>query len=541
VLSKFFRHANDYRLNGRNVRKRTFRRLVRSPACKSGVALKDLAETSEKRVDLGVAFDASPNAYVVVTPDLRIVAANRAYLAITSSEQSQVIGRPLFAAFDSGPCEDASDNVRQVQASLEKARDTRRRDDLAMVRFSIGRQQADGTQVFEERLWSASHTPILDAAGEVAFLLQHTQDITDLASNRADLRRSADASDVIAGGSVLRRAESVQADNRRLEDERKRLVEMFMQAPGFSAVLSGPDHRFQMHNDAYGQLIGHRDIAGKAIRDALPELAGQGYHEFLDSVFATGEPYEGRESQVQLQRTPGAPLETVYLNFIYQPIRDEHGVVVGIFVQGHDVTENVAAAQRQKLMIDELNHRVKNTLATVQSIAIQTARSHVDPATFAETFQSRIMALSHTHNLLTKSHWEGADLRAILEHETEAYGAARVSLNGPPVALEPAMALSFGMIFHELTTNAAKYGALSTADGRLLIDWAVADQRARMLKLTWREMDGPKVTEPDRRGFGSRLIERNIRHDLAGEMELSYAADGLIAELTVPLDRKQTA
>jgi two-component sensor histidine kinase len=147
------------------------------------------------------------------------------------------------------------------------------------------------------------------------------------------------------------------------------------------------------------------------------------------------------------------------------------------------------------------------------------------------------MALSHTHNLLTQSHWEGADLRAILEHETEAYGPTRISLNGPPVSLEPAVVLSLGMIFHELATNAAKYGALHTPDGRILIDWGLADQRDRKLKLSWREIGGPKVTTPERRGFGSRLIERNIRHDLAGEIELVYAPDGLIAELTVPLDR----
>jgi PAS domain S-box-containing protein len=398
------------------------------------------------------------------------------------------------------------------------------------------RAQPDGSEIFEERLWSATHTPILNADGEVVMLLQHTTDVTDLAPViRPD--EPTTALDAIVGGSVLRRAQSVQEDNRRLETERNRLVEMFMQAPGFVAILSGPDHRFQMHNDAYSQLIGHRDIAGKPVRQALPELEGQGFYEFLDSVFATGEPYEGRESAAQLQRKPDGLLETVYLNFIYQPIRDDAGAVVGIFVQGHDITENVLAAQRQKLMIDELNHRVKNTLATVQSIAIQTARSNTDPASFAETFQSRIMALSHTHNLLTQSHWEGADLRAILEHETEAYGPTRISLNGPPVALEPAVVLSLGMIFHELATNAAKYGALHTPDGRILIDWGLADQRDRKLKLSWREIGGPKVTVPDRRGFGSRLIERNIRHDLAGEIDLVYAPDGLIAELTVPLDR----
>ena len=498
--------------------------------------MNETVKSSDLTVDLGAAFEASPNPYVLVTPDLRIAEVNQAYMDVTGAKRSEVLGQPLFAAFDSGPGSDAPENVRQVRASLEKARDTRQRDHLAVVRFSMPRTQPDGSEIFEERLWSATHTPILNADGEVVMLLQHTTDVTDLAPViRPD--EPTTALDAIVGGSVLRRAQSVQEDNRRLETERNRLVEMFMQAPGFVAILSGPDHRFQMHNDAYSQLIGHRDIAGKPVRQALPELEGQGFYEFLDSVFATGEPYEGRESAAQLQRKPDGLLETVYLNFIYQPIRDDAGAVVGIFVQGHDITENVLAAQRQKLMIDELNHRVKNTLATVQSIAIQTARSNTDPASFAETFQSRIMALSHTHNLLTQSHWEGADLRAILEHETEAYGPTRISLNGPPVALEPAVVLSLGMIFHELATNAAKYGALHTPDGRILIDWGLADQRDRKLKLSWREIGGPKVTAPDRRGFGSRLIERNIRHDLAGEIDLVYAPDGLIAELTVPLDR----
>lgn len=498
--------------------------------------MNETVKSSDLTVDLGAAFEASPNPYVLITPDLRIAEVNQAYMDVTGAKRSDVLGQPLFAAFDSGPGSDAPENVRQVRASLEKARDTRQRDHLAVVRFSMPRVLADGTEGFEERLWSATHTPILNADGEVVMLLQHTTDVTDLAPViRPD--EPTTALDAIVGGSVLRRAQSVQEDNRRLETERNRLVEMFMQAPGFVAILSGPDHRFQMHNDAYSQLIGHRDIAGKPVRQALPELEGQGFYEFLDSVFATGEPYEGRESAAQLQRKPDGLLETVYLNFIYQPIRDDSGAVVGIFVQGHDITENVLAAQRQKLMIDELNHRVKNTLATVQSIAIQTARSNTDPASFAETFQSRIMALSHTHNLLTQSHWEGADLRAILEHETEAYGPTRISLNGPPVSLEPAVVLSLGMIFHELATNAAKYGALHTPDGRILIDWGLADQRDRKLKLSWREIGGPKVTAPDRRGFGSRLIERNIRHDLAGEIDLVYAPDGLIAELTVPLDR----
>lgn len=511
-----------------------------SAAGTAGSGLKTLVKSGDLGVDLASAFDASPNPYVLLTADLRIAGVNQAYLDVTNSTRDAIVGKPLFAAFDSGPGEEAPENVRQVRDSLVRARETRQRDHLPLVKFSMARRGDDGREVFEDRYWSATHTPMLDEAGEVTFILQHTTDITELQRlrDRSLAPESASIMDAMLGGAVLGRAEQVQQDNRRLEGERNRLLDMFMQAPGFVAVLSGADHVFQMHNAAYAQLIGHRDIAGKPVREALPEVVGQGYYEFLDSVYATGEPHQGRASLVQLQRAPGAPLETVYLDFIYQPIRDSAGAVAGIFVQGHDVTETVRSTERQKLMIDELNHRVKNTLATVQSIAMQTARSHGDPRTFAEGFQARLLALSHTHDLLTRSHWEGADLGDILQHETEAHGVSRVSANGPPVALAPAAALSFGMIFHELATNAAKYGALSAPDGRVLVDWSVADQTRRRLHLVWREIGGPPVASPDRKGFGSRLIERNVRHDLAGEVELDYATSGMVATFSIPLDRE---
>ncbi|CAN5158466.1 hypothetical protein BH09PSE1_BH09PSE1_15080 [soil metagenome] len=503
--------------------------------------MKELVKSGDLAVDLATAFDASPNPYVLLTPDLRIAGMNQAYLDVVHSRREDIIGQPIFGHFDSGPGEEAPENVRQVRASMEKAIASRGRDHLAVVRYSIPRTLDNGEQLFEDRYWSATHTSILDASGEVVYLLQHTTDITELERLRqrveTDGAEALSALDAIVGGSVLRRAQSVQEDNRRLETERNRLTDMFMQAPGFVAVLSGPEHEFQLFNEAYRRLTDHRELAGRTVAEALPEVVAQGYVDMLDSVYDTGEPVEGRGSQLQLQASPGGPVETRYLDFIYQPIRDAGGKVVGIFVQGHDVTENVAAAQRQKLMIDELNHRVKNTLATVQSIAMQTARSNTDPKAFAESFQARLMSLSHTHDLLTRSHWEGADLRDILRHETEAHEAHRISANGPPVPLGPAFALSLGMIFHELATNAAKYGALSASGGRVLVDWTIANQADRRLTIDWVEIDGPEVVAPERRGFGTRMVERNVRHDLAGEVELRYATGGFHATISVPLDR----
>ena len=243
----------------------------------SGTGLKELAKSGGLTVDLASAFDASPNPYVLLTPDLRIAGVNQAYLDVTNSNRAAIIGRPLFSAFDSGPGEEAPENVKQVQSSLERARDTRQRDHLPLVKFAMARRLADGREVFEDRYWSATHTPMLDdETGEVIFILQHTTDITELQRLRErDIApESASALDAMLGGAVLGRAEQVQEDNRRLEVERNRLMDMFMQAPGFVAVLSGPDHVFEMHNAAYAQLIGHRDITGKPVREALPEIVG---------------------------------------------------------------------------------------------------------------------------------------------------------------------------------------------------------------------------------------------------------------------------
>ena len=493
-------------------------------------------------VDMASAFDASPNAYVLVTPDFMIAGVNQAYLDITHSRRSDIRGQPLFGAFNAGPGDDAPDNVRQVRASLQKALDTKARDHLAVVKYSIPRHLDDGSVTFDERYWSATHTPILDDDGEVIYILQHTSDITELEHfrRRDPATGSGGVLDTMLGGDVMRRASFVQQDNQRLETERRRLMDMIMQAPGFVALLGGPEHIFEMHNEAYSQLVGHRSLIDKTIREALPEIE-EGYFDLLDSVFETGEAYEGRASPIHLQRTPGGVPEEAFLNFIYQPVRGVGGEVVGIFVQGYDVTENVVAAQRQKLMIDELNHRVKNTLATVQSIAIQSARSHDDPRTFANEFQARLMALSHTHDLLTRSHWEGADFRDVLHHETEAHDPHRIVMNGPSVSLNPAMALSLGMIFHELATNAAKYGALSRADGRIFIDWTLTEPNSPRLNITWSEIGGPDITAPAHRGFGSRLIERNVRHDMAGDLKLGYPSTGLHAEFVIPLDRGQTS
>lgn len=495
-----------------------------------------MLKTLAKTIDLVAAFDASPNRYMLLDRELRFAGMNQAYLDVTRRTREELIGHHVLTAFGEASNGPSRDNAKRLRSSFEKVLETGEPDHIALLHYPIRMPDESGEAVFAEKYWSCTHTPIKNERGEVTHILQHTSDVSDLVNARAAGAGARSALDQMAGGGVFRRAMEVEADNQRLESERRQLSDILLNAQGFVAVLSGPDHTIQFCNEACCRLVNHRDILGRTVQAALPELAQQGHLDFLNDVYETGEPVMGRQRAFTLQHLPDGPADVRYIDFAYQPIRDENAQVVGVFVQGHDVTDVVLAAERQKLMIDELNHRVKNTLATVQSIAMQTARTHEDPRSFAEAFEARLMALSHTHDLLTKSHWEGADLGSVLEHETKAHGAGRLSLNGPLVALTPARALSLGMIFHELATNAAKYGALAHGDGRVCVDWSLVDQQAPVLKILWSEVTSAPVKPPERRGFGTRLIERNVRHDLRGTVEMTYTAHGLQAEFTLPLE-----
>lgn len=493
-------------------------------------------KTLAKTIDLVAAFDASPNPYMLLDRDLRFAGMNQAYLDVTQRTREELIGvhvMDVFGAAEDGPDEGAS---QRLEGSFRKVLETGESDHVALLHYPIRTIGDHGEAVFDDRYWSCTHTPIKNEKGEVTHILQHTSDVSELVRARPTQDGPRSALDEMLGGGVFRRAMEVEADNQRLETERRQLSDVLLNAPGFVAVLSGPDHVIQFCNEACYRLVNHRDILGSSVQDALPELGKQGHLDFLNDVYETGEPVMGRQRAFTLQHSPDGPADVRYIDFAYQPIRDENAQVIGVFVQGHDVTDVVLAAERQKLMIDELNHRVKNTLATVQSIAMQTARTHEDPRSFAEAFEARLMALSHTHDLLTKSHWEGADLRSVLEHETKAHGIGRLTLNGPLIGLSPARALSLGMVFHELATNAAKYGALAHGDGRVTVDWCVVNHQSPQLKIVWTEVAGAPVREPERRGFGTRLIERNVRHDLRGTVEMSYTGHGLRAEFTLPLE-----
>ena len=209
------------------------------------------------------------------------------------------------------------------------------------------------------------------------------------------------------------------------------------------------------------------------------------------------------------------------------------GVVTDVTDRRRAFAELETSERRQRLLINELNHRVKNTLATIQSIAALTARRASSVDAFVQQFQARLLALSNTHNLLTAHGWERAGLGAILEQEVRPYATGQVELNGPEILLEAEQALAVGLVIHELVTNAAKYGALSRRSGRLVVRWRESEEGR--LTLEWEESGGPKVKTPTATGFGARLIRTSLEGMLGGEVETDYAPRGLRLRLRFDL------
>ena len=308
-------------------------------------------------IDFQALFEHSPNSYMLLDRELRFVAANAAYLRETASRLEDLLGRHILDAFPHDPADPNNDSATLLRTSLERVLSTGEPDVLALIPYSVPHLK-DGQPTPAYRYWSATHTPILDEHGGVAYILQHTVDVTELQALRhaaSETARPAEVDNKIGAG-VLRRAHEVQEANVNLDIERRQLRRLFEQAPGFMCFLSGPDHVFEIANNAYYQLVGHREIIGRTVREALPELQDQGYFDLLDRVFSTDEEFVGRGMRAMIQREPGAPLSEVYIDFSYQPIFDAKGDTTGVLVLGYDITvqkqqesERTALLERERM------------------------------------------------------------------------------------------------------------------------------------------------------------------------------------------------
>ncbi|OYX05947.1 MAG: histidine kinase [Caulobacter vibrioides] len=213
----------------------------------------------------------------------------------------------------------------------------------------------------------------------------------------------------------------------------------------------------------------------------------------------------------------------------------ENGRVIRVLATSRDVTGERLAESHRQLLVNELNHRVKNTLATVQSIANQSLRNAgVDPS-IREALEGRLMAIAATHNVLTDQNWSAASLRQIVDGSVTPYRAypAQLTISGDDLKVSPKPAVVMALAFHELAINALKYGALSAPDGHVDIHWSV-DPDDQLL-IEWAERGGPTVRPPERRGFGSRIVEMALPNELGGKVALDYRSDGLRCSIRSPL------
>ncbi len=252
-----------------------------------------------------------------------------------------------------------------------------------------------------------------------------------------------------------------------------------------------------------------------------------------------GEAFLGGEdnAEVRYRHKDGSNFcATIFVN----PVWDKDGKIVQHFVSLVDTTKHVRARAHAAMLIDELNHRVKNTLATVQSIVTQALRSSADPQVVRVSIETRIAALSRSHDLLGREKWDGAGLHDLIREALAPFSGAegmieRFTIVGENIRLSPKAALALGIAFNELATNAVKYGSLSNEAGTISISWKLEQKSdGKRLCLHWREKDGPAVTPPTRKGFGSRVIEQGLAHELDGKVELDYAAGGLVCMIDVP-------
>ena len=297
-----------------------------------------------------------------------------------------------------------------------------------------------------------------------------------------------------------------------------------------------PDNPIVFANDAFLNLTGYdRD---EVLAQSFNFLLASGADEkAIRQIKAAFDKPSVETLEIHYRRKDGSEFwADVFIN----PVEDEKGAIVQHFVSLMDTTRHKLAQQNAAMLIDELNHRVKNTLATVQSIVVQAVRNSSDPQVVRESIETRIAALSRSHDLLGREKWEGAGLRDLVREALAPFSvtegrAERFTIEGANIRLSPKAALSLGIAFNELATNAVKYGAFSNEGGTISINWTLdMEPDGRWLCLHWREKNGPRVTPPSRRGFGSRVLEQGLAHELNGKVSLNYAPGGIVCTIHVP-------
>jgi len=482
-------------------------------------------------VDYGALFAALPNPYLLLAPDspqFTIVGVNDAYLRATEQTRDELVGRGLFEVFPDNPDDPAADGVANLRASLERALSSRSSDAMAIQKYDI--LNAEGH--FEERFWSPVNTAVHDTTGVVSMIIHHVEDVTDYVRIREHGEERRHAAERLE-------AEAVAATRRLAEaNDQLRQTSSLLQLVGDSTpdLICAKDRQSRLlyANAAFERAIGRPRNAflGKDDREFTSDPKQAEINLAHDRrVIETGETLDVDE----IFTSPDG--ETRCYRSVKAPMRDASGAIIGLVGVTSDVTARREAEEREQLLAREVDHRAKNVLAVVQSV-VQLTRAD-DATALKNSIIGRVQSLGRTHSLLAAGRWEGVDVGQLVAEELAPFVLAnqnRVRTGGPAIRVKPAAAQALALVLHELATNAVKYGSLSTSNGRLEVTWLLAPEMLgeRRLELKWEESDGPEVTAPTRRGFGSTVIRTSIERQLKGSLSLEWPSTGLSCGITVP-------
>ena len=301
--------------------------------------------------------------------------------------------------------------------------------------------------------------------------------------------------------------------------------------------------------DTEGRTIFANSAAERTFGWTCEELHGKRLHDLIHHHYPDGRPFPMSEcplGQVFLSRTRLEKHEDVFFHrdstrvnvaCSNAPIVRNGDMVAAVLI-AVDITERKRTEEHQRLLLNELNHRVKNTLATVQSLVSHSLRSTTSSAEARTGIESRLRALARAHDVLTRERWESARLSDVVAHAIEPFdtgGHNRFHCRGPDVRLGPAKVLAIAMALQELATNALKYGSLSNREGRVWLTWCVEELPNARVHIAWEERGGPPVSPPSIRGFGTRLIERSLAQDLNGEGSIAFLPGGVVCKLSASL------
>ncbi|HZH42867.1 MAG TPA: PAS domain S-box protein, partial [Lysobacter sp.] len=452
-----------------------------------------VAARRESDERLAVTYESAPVGIAEADASGRFVRVNEALAAITGYAREELVGRGFMDLTHPDDAEDAEQFARQVSGELD--------------RYTVSKRyvRKDGAVIHVE----VASACVRDDLGRFRYAVRVVEDVTER-------KRMQD----------------------RLRDKERQLSELLDALPA-AVYTTDSEGRITFYNQAAVELAGRAPELGRdrwCVSWRLRTPEGEPLpHDACPMAVAVRQQRAVRGGEAVAERPDGS--QVPFLAFP-TPLRDREGRFTGAVNMLVDISERKQAETRQKILIEELNHRVKNTLATVQALLWQTARHAGSMEAFVQTFMARLMALARAHDLLTRRHWEGALLGDLVAEVLAPYMAGRedtLHLRGPAVELNPRTAVALAMACNELATNAVKYGALSVPEGRLDVEWSLEAYGA--LRLDWRERGGPPVARPPARGFGTRMVEQCIGGDLDGRSEFRFEPDGLCVVIEVPLLR----